>query len=203
MKKKIPVILGVIGTVLLAWFLANTYKAHRLYDNNVNTANYTALPVLTEGQFLSQTFTAKEDTIDAIGLKANLNGNYSAAQVTVTLKDTSTGEVLAQMTESAADIRPRKVHDFFLGPVADCKDRTLTLEVTQTGSTPSDGAVFYFQGGAGDKERLLVSGTEYDAVLVMRTQTYRFDVERFISVLLAVWFIWIFMWALYRLFSSK
>ncbi len=203
MKKKLPVILGVIGTVLLAWFLANTYKAHRLYDNNVNTANYTALPVMTEGQYLSQTFTAREDTIDAVGLKANLSGSYAAAQVTVTLKDAETGEVLAQKTESGTEIRPRKVHDFFLGPVTGCKDRLLTLEVTQTGSTPADGVIFYFQGGAGEEEPLLVSGTEYDAVLVMRTQTKGFDVERFISLLLAEWFIWGFMWALYRLFSSN
>lgn len=201
MKKKLPIIIGLIATFAFAIWMGNTKKAHIIYDDNVNTASYISLGVNTQEQVLEQTFISEEDVVDGVAIKQTVSGDYGSVEVTVDILDDS-GKVVATVTEPGSEFRARKVHYFKTDQITGAKGKAFTVRITQANSTASDGIAFYYQVNADAGYKLSIAGNETDGVLVMKSITERFDVERFLVMLFAVWFIWGFMYFLNRLFSK-
>ncbi len=201
MKKKLPVIIGLIVVILFSIWYGFTDKTHKIYDNNVNTAKYNDLGVLTEGQVIRQTFTCEENVLDAFSIKCNPSGDYAGAQLTLTVLDEATGEVLTTGEESGSNIRPRKMHKFKVGQLTGVKGRELTLEVRETNSSPGNGINLYYQPAENTIGSLTLDDNALSGVFVMKTVTERFDTETFVIMLLSILFIWAFLWFLYRLFK--
>ena len=201
MKKKLPIIIGLIATIAFAIWMGNTKKPHLIYDDNVNTASYLAIGVNTEDQVIEQTFVCEEDVLDGVAVKQTVSGNHGITEVRVDILDDS-GNVAGSVTESGADFRARKIHYFKTERINDAKGRTFTVRITQLNSTPADGVMFYYQANADAQYKMSIADTQIDGVLVMKSITERFDVERFLVMLISVWFIWGFMWYLNRLFSK-
>lgn len=201
MKKRLPVIIGVILTVLLAVWYGNTNKTHKIYDNNVNTAVYSAIGVLTEGQTVSQSFVCQEDVLDGFMIKADVLGDYKDAVVTVEVRDAATGEVLSEAQETGDKIKARKLHYVKIPAITDCRGRQMVVEVSETGTADNNGINLFFQPGGGEGETLTVKGNVTEGVFVMKTVTERFDAETFLVMLFSEWFVWGFLWFLYRLFK--
>ena len=201
MKKILPVVIGLIAIILFSVWYGFTDKTHKIYDNNVNTAKYNDLGVLTEGQALRQTFTCEENVLDAFSIKCNPSGDYGNAQLTLTVTDASTGEVLTTGTETGSNILPRKMHKFQVGRLTGVKDRELTLEMTETNSSAGNGINLYYQPNENSIGSLTLNDDVLPGVFVMKTITERFDTETFIIMLLSLLFIWAFLWFLYRLFK--
>ena len=202
MKKRLPMIIGLILTILFAVWMGNTKKAHIIYDDNVNTASFDSLGVNTEEQVLSQKFVAKEDVFDGVAIKQTVSGDHSISTVKVDIIDDETGLTVASAEVGGSDFRARKTYYFKTDRITGAKGRIYTVNVTQSGSTATDGVVFYYQSDPDAEYKMSVAGNEINGVLVMKTITERFDVERFLVMLFAVWFIWGFMYFLYRLFSK-
>ncbi len=201
MKKKIPMIIGLLVIIAFSIWFAFTYKTHKIYDNNVNTASYTDLGVFTEENSLSQTFTCEEDQIDGFLIKCNPSGDYSNAQIELTVKDES-GKVLSSASYSGSIVKARKLNKFLLDtPITGYKGQTLTLEVAESNSSTGNGITFFYEPDESSIGDLCVNGSPLSGVFVMKTITYCFDVETFITLLFSILFIWAFMWFLYRLFQ--
>ena len=201
MKKKLPVLIGLVIIILFSVWYGHTDKTHKIYDNNVNTAQYQDLGVLAEGQLISQTFTCEENVLDAFLIKCNPTGDYGNVTVTVTVRDGTSGEVLSTGEEAGSNIQPRKMHKFSILPVTGVKGKSLILEVTETGAAPGNGIDLYFQPNDTSIGELQLDGNALPGVFVMKTVTERFDTETFIIMLVSILFIWGFLWFLYRLFK--
>ncbi len=201
MKKKIPVIIALILTIAAAVFVGNTRKANRIYDNNVNTISYADLGVLEEGRYISQEFICKEDVINGFIIKSSVAGNHAEVTVHLQLKDAQTGEILAETSEQGSNIRARKMHFYEMDELSGMKGKDLILTVTEEGAGNGSGILMYYVPGQETQFRINVDGEELDGVLPMATATDRFDTETCIIFLLSLWFIWGFMWALYKLFQ--
>ena len=200
MRKRVPVMIGIILTILLAVWYGNTNKTHKIYDNNVNTAEYLAIGVLTEGQTVTQSFVCQEDVLDGFMIKSDVLGDYEDAVVTIRVRDAETGELLSEGQEKGSDIRARRLHYYQIPAITGCRDRHLVVEVSEEGTSANNGINLFYQPGGLEGEAFTVSGNATEGVFVMKTVTERFDVETFLVMLFAEWFIWVFLWVLYRLF---
>lgn len=201
MKKKIPVIIALILTIAAAVFMGNTRKANRIYDNNVNTISYADLGVLEDGRYISQEFICREDVINGFIIKSSVAGNHADVTVHLQLKDAQTGEILAEASEQGSNIRARKMHFYEMDTLSGMKGKDLILTVWEEGAQSGSGILMYYAPGQETQYRINVDGEELDGVFPMATATDRFDTETFIIFLLSLWFIWGFMWALYKLFQ--
>lgn len=201
MKKKIPVIIAFILTIALAVLFGHTTKACRIYDNNVNSVSYADLGVLSEGQTISQRFICKEDTIHGFLIKSSVAGNHGPATVHLELKDAATGETLAAADEPGTVIKARKIHYYKTGELTGLKGKELELIVSERGTTPGNGILMYYAVDSDAEYFAELDGSALGGVLPMATATERFDIETFVVFLLSIWFIWGFMWFLYRLFQ--
>lgn len=201
MKKKIPVIIAFILTIAAAVYFGHTTKACRIYDNNVNSISYADLGVLTEDQTISQEFICREDTIHGFLIKSGISGDYGNSVVHLELKDAATGEVLTTADEPGNTIKARKIHYYKTDEITGLKGKNLILSLSEKGTTPGNGILMYYAVDDAPEFPATIDETTLGGVLPMATATERFDVETFVVFLLSIWFIWGFMWFLYRLFQ--
>ena len=201
MKKKLTTIIALILTIAAAVFFGDTTKTARIYDNNINTVSYTDLGVLTEGQELSQQFTCMQDSIDGIMMKTGVAGDHDDAVVTLTITDADTGQVLYNTEEKGSQFRPRKIHYFRTSHFEKMKGRSLIVTVSESGSASGNGITFYYTGQDQAESFASLDGETLPGVLPMGTAVDGFDIETFLVFLFSVWFIWGFMWFLYKLFQ--
>ncbi len=202
MKKKLPMIIGLIAVIAFSIFYGFTDKAHKIYDNNVNTAVYTDLGQLADGQVLLQAFTSEENVLDGLLIKCNRSGDYANAVVNIEILDSKTNKVLATASDVGSNIAPRKLHLFkFDKPLTDCKGTEFLLRITEDNSTVGNGIDLYYQPHPEMTSGFSSNGSPVAGVLVMKTVTHRFDIETFIIMFVSIMFIWGFMYFLYRLFK--
>ena len=201
MKKKLPMIIGLILTVLFALWYGYRDVSHQSYDNNVNTAQYSEMQILTDGESISQGFTAEEDRIDGFLIKANAQGDHAETLIRLTVQEKETGETVAESDVSGKDVKARKLHRFPIDPIKNCRGKQYSVTITAKNSDAANGISFYNQPADGSSESLVINGEASNSILVMKTVTKRFDVESFIVMLISVWFIWGFLWFLSRLFK--
>ena len=201
MKKKIPVIIGLIVVILFSTWYGFTDRTHKIYDNNVNTATYSSIGVIQADGEILQSFVCEENEIDGFYIKCDPSGDYSNTVVKLQVIDASTGKVISEGSDTGANILARKLHKFNIDPIKGYKGQTLTLSVTEEGSSDANGIILYCQPSNQSVGNFTVNGTVTNGVFVMKTFTSCFDIETFISVFVGVMFIWIFMWLLYRLFK--
>lgn len=201
MKKKLSVLIAFVLTIAAAVLFAHTTKADRIYDNNINNVSYTDIGVLTEGRTFAQRFNCRRDSIDGFLIKTGVLGDASSAVVHLEVKDLTTGETLITFDESGSTFKPRKIHYFKTGRLNGMKDRDLFLTVTETGSDSANGVTFYYAKEKDARYFAELDGEALTGVIPLGTAAERFDTETFIVFLISVWFIWGFMWLLYRLFQ--
>lgn len=201
MKKKLPIIIGLIIVLAFSIWYGYTDRTHKIYDNNVNTAEYSGMGILTEGSSISQSFVCEEDVIDGFYIKCDPSGDYASTVINLQVIDAETGEVISTGSESGSTILERQLHKFTVEEISGYKNKTLTLVVTATGMPEGSGVIFYYQPSDISIGNFTVNGNVTAGVFVMKTFTECFDVETFIIVFLSIMFIWIFMWFLYRLFK--
>lgn len=200
MKKRLPVIVGIVLTIVIAFLYGNTKKTHGIYDNNVNTAVYSGIGVLTEGETVTQTFICQEDELDGFLIKSDVSGNYEVATFFLKVMDAETGEVLTEGQESGSNVKARKLHYYKVPAISGCKGKTLILQVSESNTTAADGVSLYYQP-TDDAGNLLIRNSSVSGAFVMKTVTERFDLETFAVMLFSEWFVWGFLWFLYRLFK--
>ena len=200
MKKRLPVIVGIVLTIVIAFLYGNTKKTHGIYDNNVNTAVYSCIGVLTEGETVTQTFICQEDELDGFLIKSDVSGNYEVATFFLKVMDAETGEVLTEGQESGSNVKARKLHYYKVPAISGCKGKTLILQVSESNTTAADGVSLYYQP-TDDAGNLLIRNSSVSGAFVMKTVTERFDLETFAVMLFSEWFVWGFLWFLYRLFK--
>lgn len=201
MKKKLPVIIGIILTIIIAILYGNTNKTHRIYNNDVNTAEYQAIGVLMEGEIVTQTFVSQEDVLDGFMIKSDVLGDYANTIVKIRVLDAETGEVVSEGQEMGSSVHARSLHYYRIEPITECRGKAFVIEVREENTSENNGINLFLQPNADTNLGLVVKGNPTGGVFVMKTVTERFDLETCCVMLFSEWFIWGFLWFLYRLFK--
>lgn len=201
MKKKLPVIIAFILTIAAAFYFAHIDKANRIYDNNVDTLSYVDVGVLEDGEVYTQVLVSKEDVINGFQIKNSIAGDYENAVVRLEVYDAETNELITAVEEQGSEFKRQKIHTYDTGELTGMKDKKLMVSLTETGSSMGSGIPMYFVPDEKAEYKANLGGNELDGIIPLATVTERFDTETFIIFLLSLWFIWGFMWFLYKLFQ--
>ena len=198
MKKKLPVIIGLICICIFAALYANVKKAHPIYDNDVDTGVYQSMGLMANDVTVHQRFVCIEDCLDGFYLKTDVVGNCENVTLVLTVLDVESGETLSENECTASDLKTRKLNYFKTDRIEGYNGKLLELCVTQKHAENGSGVGLYIQPGEG--EGCYRDGQPAGGVLVMKHVAERFDTESFLVAGFFCCFIWLFLWFLYRLF---
>lgn len=200
MKKKLPVIIGLICICIFASFYAHVNKAHPIYDNDVDTAVYQSMGLLSSEAVIHQRFICIEESLDGFYLKTDVVGDCDDITLIFTVRDVEKDTVLSKNELSADGLKSRKLNYFKIDSVKGYNGRRLELCIEQKNAQVGSGIGFYIQPGEGQEEGAYVDGNAQGGTLVMKYVSERFDTETFLVSGFFCSFIWVFLWFLYRLF---
>lgn len=200
MKKRLPVIIAFILTIAAAFFFAHIDKEHRIYNNNVDSLSYIDAGVLEDGEVYSQTLVCMEDVINGFRVKNSIAGEYADCIVRMEIRDAQSNELITAVEEPGSSFKRQKIHYYKTDELTGMKGRKLLVTLTESGSSMGNGILMYYVPQEGEYTAML-DDRELDGLMPVATVTDRFDTETFIIFLLSLWFIWGFMWFLYKLFQ--
>lgn len=201
MKKKLSVIVLVIGMLVFAYLYAHIDKNSYLYDRNTDSTELVGTGVLGEKEEIRQSFICPEDSIEGINLKATLVGNAENVQLEYSLIDGESGDVLRTETVQGTEIKSNKFNKLKFPVLKGTRGKSYTLKLAESGTSDDVGIGFYLSMEERQGQLLTVRENRTQGVLVARLLTHRFDLETFIVFVGIVAFIAGFMNILYKLFK--
>lgn len=200
MKKKIVSFLMVAVVVVLSYFYAHIDKNSYIYDRSADTSTFIGTGILEEGEELTQTFIADEDTIDGINLKIYTSGSVKNVVLQYALVDETTGEIF-ESTVLGSELENNKFNQLDIPIITETEGKTYTLVLSEENSDELNGIGFYVEPGKQGEQELTIKENSTDGTLVTRIICHRFDVETFIVLLAMIAFVVVFMKVLYKLFK--
>lgn len=199
MKKKLSYIILAVVLIAFAGVYAIVDKNNSIYDRTVDTNAYVALG-LEDGESVSQTFTPKEEKLDALSIKMSYSGDQAGKSVSYVLKDEKGQEVQA----GEFTLEKLKAGKFFqveFDTMSGCKGKTYTLDLTVEQCEKNAQVTVYAVPGASEDAPLTVKGEAGEGVMVLRTVTHRFDVETFVVTLVFILYVIVFLRWLAKVFK--
>lgn len=200
MKKRLPVIIAFILTIAAAFFFSHIDKEHRIYNNNVNSLSYIDAGLLEDGEVYRQILVCKEDVLNGFRIKNSIAGAYEDVTVRMEIYDAESEELITAVEEPGSAFKRQKIHYYKTEVLSGMKGRKLLVSLSESGSSMGNGILMYYVPQDGEYKAML-GDRELDGLMPVATVTDRFDTETFIIFLLSLWFIWGFMWFLYKLFQ--
>ncbi len=201
MKKKLSIVLLIIGVLVFAFLYAYIDKNTYLYDRNTDSSELVSTGILAEKEEIRQSFICSEDSIDGINLKATVIGSVENVEVEYALLDPESGDVLRAESVQGIEIKNNKFNKLKFPVLKETKGKNYILRLTESGTSDDAGISFYLSMGDKVGEHLTVREKVTQGVLAVRLLTHRFDLETFIVLLGIVAFIVGFMNVLYKLFK--
>lgn len=199
--KKVKTITGIIVVLIAAFFYAHIAKANGIYDRNVDSSEYIGTGVFEE--VIEQEFVCKEDTLDGISAKCQLQGDAAGTSVNMTLIDNKTGNIAAESSLRAEDIKNSKFNLFSFPTVENCRGNAYTVrfESAEENLEESKGIGLVYQPETMEDTKLKIGSRETEGTLVIKAVTDRFDLETYCVLLIFIVYIAAFIKFLYKLFK--
>lgn len=179
-KKKIVV---VILLLIFAFAYAYVAKTTIIYDKS--TEEYYALGVQER---VEQSVVCQEKTWDGVDIKCQVIGESLDAEIKMTVVDTETGRVKAEVKKPISELKNGKFNRFLFSKIKDCKGKTYKI-------------IFENIRGRDAQEEGVGFLTQADGTWIMKMITRKFDIETFVVLMVILAYIVIFFRVLYRLFS--
>lgn len=199
--KKVKTIIGMIIVLTAAFFYAHIAKANAIYDRDVDSSEYIGTGVFAEK--LEQEFVCREDTLDGISAKCQLQGDAAGTAVKLTLIDNASGNIAAESELKAEEIKNSKFNCFSFDTVDNCRGNSYTVRLKSVDENLEEnrGIGFVYQPATMKDTKLEIGTHETEGTLIIKTITDRFDIETFCVLLIFVVYIVIFIKFLYKLFK--
>ncbi len=199
--KKVKTILGIIVVLIAAFFYAHIAKANEIYDRSVDSSEYIGTGVFEE--IIEQEFVCKEDTLDGISAKCQLQGDAAGMSVNLALIDNKTGNIAAESSLRAEDIKNSKFNLFSFPTVENCRGNSYTVrfESKEEILEESKGIGLVYQPETMKDTKLEIGSRETEGTLIIKAVTNRFDLETYCVLLIFIVYIFVFIKFLYKLFK--
>lgn len=191
--KKIKKMAAVIILILIAFIYGHIHKTHAIYDRTVENDQYIMLDG-SQSQ-ITQEFICEEDLLDGIQVKCQNLQEDPETEIRIYLQDCENGETVAESVKKAGDIKAGKFNEFSFDTVSSCRGKAYKVVFEK------DSIALYAEKTSEEGTNLKINSEESEGTLILKTVTYRFDIETFCVFLLLVLYICVFFQFLNWLFS--
>lgn len=191
--KKIKKMAAVIILILIAFIYGHIHKTHAIYDRTVENDQYIMLDG-SQSQ-ITQEFICEEDSLDGIQVKCQNLQEDPEAEIRVYLQDCENGGIVAKSVKKAGEIKTGKFNEFSFNTVSRCRGKAYKVVFEK------DFLALYAEKTSEEGTNLKINSEESEGTLILKTVTYRFDIETFCVFLLLVLYICVFFQFLNWLFS--
>ena len=191
--KKIKKMAAVIILILIAFIYGHIHKTHAIYDRTVENDQYIMLDG-SQSQ-ITQEFICEEDSLDGIQVKCQNLQEDPEAEIRVYLQDCENGGIVAKSVKKAGEIKTGKFNEFSFDTVSRCRGKAYKVVFEK------DFLALYAEKTSEEGTNLKINSEESEGTLILRTVTYRFDIETFCVFMLLVLYICVFFQFLNWLFS--
>lgn len=200
MKKRTKII-GIILVIVFAYIYAHVAKTTIIFDKQVDTEDYLSLGVLEYA--VEQEFICGKDSLDAVSVKCQLNGDVTDINLHMDVWDVETGKQVTSVDTKAITLKNGKFNVIPFETVTECKGKAYKVSFYNEGEKVEEGCGvgFFFQKETKEKTILSIAGEPAEGTLIMKTVTKGFDVETFGVLILLILYIIIFFKFLVKLFS--
>jgi hypothetical protein len=191
--KKIKKMAAVIILILIAFIYGHIHKTHAIYDRTVENDQY----IMLDGSRnqITQEFICEEDSLDGIQVKCQNLQEDPEAEIRVYLQDCENGEIVAKSVKKAGKIKTGKFNEFSFDTVSRCRGKAYKVVFEK------DFLALYAEKTSEEGTNLKINSEESEGTLILKTVTYRFDIETFCVFMLLVLYICVFFQLLNWLFS--
>lgn len=191
--KKIKKMAAVIILILIAFIYGHIHKTHAIYDRTVENDQYIMLDG-SQSQ-ITQEFICEEDSLDGIQVKCQNLQEDPEAEIRVYLQDCENGGIVAKSVKKAGEIKMGKFNEFSFDTVSRCRGKAYKVVFEK------DFLALYAEKTSEEGTNLKINSEESEGTLILKTVTYRFDIETFCVFMLLVSYICVFFQFLNWLFS--
>lgn len=191
--KKIKKMAAVIILILIAFIYGHIHKTHAIYDRTVENDQYIMLDG-SQSQ-ITQEFICEEDSLDGIRVKCQNLQEDPEVEIRVYLQDCENGGIVAKSVKKAGEIKTGKFNEFSFDTVSRCRGKAYKVVFEK------DFLALYAEKTAEEGTNLKINSEESEGTLILKTVTYRFDIETFCVFMLLVLYICVFFQFLNWLFS--
>ena len=191
--KKIKKMAAVIILILIAFIYGHIHKTHAIYDRTVENDQYIMLDG-SQSQ-ITQEFICEEDSLDGIQVKCQNLQEDPEAEIRVYLQDCENGGIVAKTVKKAGEIKTGKFNEFSFDTVSRCRGKAYKVVFEK------DFLALYAEKTSEEGTNLKINSEESEGTLILKTVTYRFDIETFCVFMLLVSYICVFFQFLNWLFS--
>lgn len=191
--KKIKKMAAVIILILIAFIYGHIHKTHAIYDRTVENDQYIMLDG-SQSQ-ITQEFICEEDSLDGIQVKCQNLQEDPEAEIRVYLQDCENGGIVAKSVKKAGEIKTGKFNEFSFDTVSRCRGKAYKVVFEK------DFLALYAEKTSEEGTDLKINSEESEGTLILKTVTYRFDIETFCVFMLLVLYICVFFQFLNWLFS--
>ena len=191
--RKVKKLAAVIVLILLAFVYGHVHKTHAIYDRMIENDQYVMMDVSQDQ--ISQKFVCEEEILDGIQVKCQNLQEDPEAEIRVYLQDCENGGIVAKSVKKAGDIKAGKFNEFSFDTVSSCRGKAYKVVFEK------DSIALYAEKTSEEGTNLKINSEESEGTLILKTVTYRFDIETFCVFLLLVLYICVFFQFLNWLFS--
>lgn len=191
--RKVKKLAAVIVLILLAFVYGHVHKTHAIYDRMIENDQYVMMDVSQDQ--ISQKFVCEEEILDGIQVKCQNLQEDPEAEIRIYLQDCENGETVAESVKKAGDIKAGKFNEFSFDTVSSCRGKAYKVVFEK------DSIALYAEKTSEEGTNLKINSEESEGTLILKTVTYRFDIETFCVFLLLVLYICVFFQFLNWLFS--
>lgn len=191
--KKIKKMAAVIILILIAFIYGHIHKTHAIYDRTVENDQYIMLDG-SQSQ-ITQEFICEEDSLDGIQVKCQNLQEDPEAEIRVYLQDCENGGIVAKSVKKAGEIKTGKFNEFSFDTVSRCRGKAYKVVFEK------DFLALYAEKTSEEGTNLKINSEESEGTLILKTVTYRFDIETFCVFMLLASYICVFFQFLNWLFS--
>lgn len=191
--RKVKKLAAVIVLILLAFVYGHVHKTHAIYDRTVENDQYIMLDG-SQSQ-ITQEFICEEDSLDGIQVKCQNLQEDPEAEIRVYLQDCENGGIVAKSVKKAGEIKTGKFNEFSFDTVSRCRGKAYKVVFEK------DFLALYAEKTSEEGTNLKINSEESEGTLILKTVTYRFDIETFCVFMLLVLYICVFFQFLNWLFS--
>ena len=191
--KKIKKMAAVIILILIAFIYGHIHKTHAIYDRTVENDQYIMLDG-SQSQ-ITQEFICEEDSLDGIQVKCQNLQEDPEAEIRVYLQECENGGIVAKSVKKAGEIKTGKFNEFSFDTVSRCRGKAYKVVFEK------DFLALYAEKTSEEGTNLKINSEESEGTLILKTVTYRFDIETFCVFMLLVSYICVFFQFLNWLFS--
>ena len=201
-RKKSIVYSALLSVIVLcvSYFYAHIDKNTYIYDRTADTGTYYGTGIISGSDEISQTFVAKENSIDGINLKVSMAGNVEQVIMHYTLVDRTSGESY-KGSIPVTELENNKFNQLSIDTISNTKGKQFALIVSSENADAQNGFSLYAAPGSETEQHLMIRENEAEGTLVVRTISHGFNLETFIVFIGIAAFIIVFMKVLYKSFK--